>query len=111
MADDDKGVERRRYARVELRRVAAGQTAVIDFTGAVRDISTHGVAIEAEAEVPPRVGDAVLLDIEDLEPLTGTVSRILDGGFVVTYDPAPAEEDKLIADIMVIANDLPKEED
>lgn len=109
MARDDNEMERRRYSRVGLLRVASGQTAVLDFVGAVKDISVHGVALEAEAQ--PRVGDAVIIDIKDLQQLSGTVSRTLDGGFVVAYDLDEAEEDKLIADIMLINNDIPIEED
>ena len=56
-----------------------------------------------EAEVRPHVGDAVALEIQDMKPLAGTVSRTLEDGFVVTYELDGEEEDELIADVMKIS--------
>ena len=108
MADIEDPSDRRQHSRLGIQRVAIGQTAVRDFVGAVKDISVKGVALEAEAK--PRVGDAVALDIQDVMPLKGYVSRTLEDGFVVTYDLGEDEEDELIADVMKINNSIQVEE-
>ena len=104
--DDD---DRRHFSRLGIPRVAIGQTATRDFVGAVKDISVRGVALEAE--VRPHVGDAVALEIQDMKPLAGTVSRTLEDGFVVTYELDGEEEDELIADVMKISNALTIEDE
>lgn len=107
--DDDDGDDRRHFSRLGIPRVAIGQTATRDFVGAVKDISVRGVALEAE--VRPHVGDAVALEIQDMKPLAGTVSRTLEDGFVVTYDLNGEDEDELIADVMKINNALALDDD
>ena len=100
MTDDANGRDRRRHARLtiskQVRAVAGKELRV----GVTLDISASGAALELEADFDEE--ERVELDIEDLSPLSGTVARSYDDGFAVEFDLDEGDEDRLVAEIMII---------
>lgn len=104
MADIRKGVERRRYPRVGLTKAVRAKTREDIVDGAIGDVSVGAVKVRSDAGLA--IGQEVELEIEGLSTVSGRVSRTLDDGFVVSLGLKRDEEDRLIAEIMQIQNDL-----
>lgn len=108
MADINDDRERRRYPRVGLAKTVRARTKKDVVEGAVGDVSVGAIKVRSDASL--MVGQDVELQIEGLSPVSGRVSRALDDGFVVSLGLGQADEDRLIAEIMQIQNDIQPEE-
>ncbi|MBL6945388.1 MAG: PilZ domain-containing protein [Rhodospirillales bacterium] len=104
MADFDLGKERRIFSRVDIEKDANGNAGDVLIEGAVADVSVGGIALRTDADL--EIGQEIVLEIEDMSPVTGSVSRATDSGFVVALDLSGDAEDKFIAEVMKIQNDL-----
>lgn len=104
MTDDANGRERRRHPRLTISKQVRAVAGEELREGVTLDISASGAAFELEADFDE--DDHVELDIEDLSPLTGTVARSYDEGFAVEFDLDEGDEDRLVAEIMMIHNSI-----
>ena len=106
MADIDinEEHERRRYPRVEIAKAVRARTKKDVVDGAVDDVSVGAVKVRSAACL--MVGQDVELQIDGLSTVSGRVSRSLDDGFIVSLGLEQADEDRLIAEIMEIQNDI-----
>ena len=104
MTDDATGRDRRRHPRLTISRQVRAIAGEALREGVTLDISASGAALELEAGFDE--DDLVELDIEDLSPLTGTIARSYDDGIAVEFDLDEGDEDRLVAEIMMIHNSI-----
>ncbi|MBL6945449.1 MAG: PilZ domain-containing protein [Rhodospirillales bacterium] len=107
MADIGKGIERRVFPRVDIERDVNGSAGLDVIEGAVSDVSIGGIALRTDAEL--EIGQLVVLEIDDMSPVAGEVFRATENGFVITLDLDLEDEDKFIAEVMQIQNNLDPE--
>jgi len=62
------------------------------------------------SDVGLEVGQEGELQIEGMSPVMGRVSRALDDGFIVSLGLGRDEEDRLIAEIMQVQNNIRPDE-
>ena len=108
MADfeDELENERRVYRRINIERVLRATDADGELRlGRLKDVSAGGVAVHLDE--PLEEGAKVTLEIEDLGSFSGRVSGpSRDGLIPIAFDNAKEDEDKLLAEIMRIHNDM-----
>lgn len=104
MVDFSEEHERRRYPRVEMAKTVRAKARGAVVEGAVGDVSVGAIMVRSDTTLA--VGQEVQLQIEGLSPVAGRVSRSLDNGFVVSLGLGPEDEDRLIAEIMQIQNNI-----
>ena len=95
--------ERRRHQRVKIR--LAGRFMRSDrreFDCATIDMSPGGIALASEAVVEP--GQRVVVYLNHLGRLEGTVARTFFGGFAICMKLPPAKRDKLADQLTWLAN-------
>jgi len=95
--------ERRRHQRVKIR--VAGRFMRSDrreFDCATIDMSPGGIALASDAVVEP--GERVIVYLDHLGRLEGTVARTFFGGFAIRMKPPPAKRDKLADQLTWLAN-------
>lgn len=108
-SDDEGGAERRRYPRYRVKKGARTRSETHEHRGAVRDISASGAAIEPKAGM--QQGEPVEVDIEDVGVFTARVTRVPDDDiFAVEFDIDEEEEERLIAELTQLNDDLGGEE-
>jgi hypothetical protein len=106
----------RRYQRVGLN--LPGRYMLQDqreYLCSTINVSANGLAVESSEKV--RIGETVVVYINQLGRIEGTVARQLDRGFAIATVVSPARVDKLIARInwlaerqrMGVADDRPRE--
>ena len=96
-------VERRRHARVPV--VVMGRYMLEDrqeFPCQTRDISPGGLLLTAP--FPGRIGERVVLYLDELGRLEGRVARTVPGGFAMTIATSIRKRDKLAAQLTWLAN-------
>lgn len=104
MVDFTEENDRRRYPRVGIAKTFRAKSRETIVEGAVADVSVGAIKVRSDVALP--VGQEVHLQIEDLSPVAGRVSRILDDGFIVALGLGREDEDRLIAEIMQIQNNI-----
>lgn len=109
MAESDNDAERRRHPRVSISRPAHAKSGDDEREALVRDISAGGAALEVEADWED--GDYTEINIDDLSPLGGYVTRTFDDGVAVEFDLDEEEEDRLLAEVMEIQNAINSEDE
>lgn len=109
MAESDNDAERRRHPRVSLSKPARAKSGDEERDALVRDISAGGAALEVEVDWEN--GDYAEINIDDLSPLGGYVTRTFDDGVAVEFDLDEEEEDRLLAEVMEIHNSLNSEDE
>jgi PilZ domain len=95
--------ERRRHQRVKIR--VAGRFMRSDrreFDCATIDMSPGGIALASDAVVEP--GERVIVYLDHLGRLEGTVARTFFGGFAIRMKLPPAKRDKLADQLTWLAN-------
>ena len=95
--------ERRRNQRVKIR--LAGRFVRSDrreLDCATIDMSPGGIALASEAVVEP--GQRVIVYLNQLGRLEGTVARTFFGGFAICMKLPPAKRDKLADQLTWLAN-------
>ena len=109
--DDDLEGERRVYRRIDIEKVLRATDADGGLRlGRLKDVSAGGVAVHLDE--PLAEGTKVTLDIEDLGSFSGCVSGPARDGLVpITFDNAQDDEDKLLAEIMRVHNDMTLDDD
>jgi hypothetical protein len=107
-----QGRERRWFQRVRVNLL--GRFILPDrreFPCQVQDMSPGGVALVAP--VSGRVGERVIVYVDQLGRLEGTIARINATGFALTFAATPRKRDKLAAQLTWLANrcllNLPQE--
>ncbi len=100
--------DRRVYPRVQIDREARAVLKEDVVEGAVGDISAGGIFLRTDMQL--EIGQEVNLEIEGMSTVSGRVSRTLDGGFVITLALGSEEEDRFLAEVMQIQNNLEQEE-
>jgi hypothetical protein len=100
--------EKRRHPRVAISRHVRARADNQESLGTVTDISVSGVAIDTDMAVEDDL--EVELEIDDLSPLIGHVTRSHDDGLVVEFDLDQEEEDRLLSEVMQIHNDIQLED-
>jgi hypothetical protein len=108
MNSENKDRERRRHPRVPIERKMRGRSRGRIFEGSMVDISASGASFNAP--VDPDENAEIEMDIEDISPLSGRIARVLDDGFAVEFDLNADEEDRLLAEVMEIYNDVRTDE-
>ena len=66
------------------------------------DISVGGAAINSTAK--PKIGETIIAYLDQLGGLQGTVVRILDGGFAISFITTQHKREKLAAQITWLIN-------
>lgn len=100
--------DRRIYPRVEIDRGARAHQQDDIVEGAIGDVSAGGVALRTDTQL--EIGQEVSLEIEGMSMVTGRVSRALEDGFVVQLALEPDEQDRFLAEVMQIQNDITGQE-
>ena len=100
--------DRRQHPRYEVSKKARTRSNGETHDGRIKDISAGGAAIRTEAKwEKDRV---VEVDIEDMEPLEGTVARSLDDGIAVEFDLDEDDEERLLAEMSEILDSIRTDE-
>ena len=108
MATINEERDRRRYPRVGLAKAVRARAGKDVVEGALGDVSIG--AVKVRSDVSLAVGQEVELQIEGMSPVMGCVSRALDDGFIVSLGLGRDEEDRLIAEIMQVQNNIRPDE-
>jgi hypothetical protein len=108
MTEFNDETDRRLHPRVEIPGLARAMTEEGVIEGTVSDISAGGAALLAERLL--QEGEQLSLEIEGLSPLGGEVTRTFDEGFVVSFELSSDEQDRFLAEIMQIQNDIDAED-
>ncbi|MBT4587728.1 MAG: hypothetical protein HN884_09295 [Rhodospirillaceae bacterium] len=82
-----------------------------EYIGRTIDISAGGLSIkfnsvEQEGALPFERGDQVTLDVEELSAVSGSIIRVKDDSVIVRFGLNHQLEDRLLAEIMLVTNDL-----
>lgn len=106
--------EKRDRMRQLLTKLAFAKNAKGTRGGVLHDISAKGAGLRfvnplGTADHTFVVGDTVEVIIDGFPGLTGEVVRTKTEGIFVSFDLKSKDEEALIADIMIAANDLPQE--
>ena len=110
MTDRQKSAgERRRHPRYPVSRKAKARSNGEVHHGRLKDISATGAAIHAG--VRWEKDRVVELDIENMEPLEGTVARSLEDGIAIEFDLDQEDEDRLLAEMAEIRDSMRGTED
>ncbi len=88
----DQRVHRRVVIALALRFMTAGGT---EHAGHVIDMSPGGIAIACEPEMCPGTGTKIIIYIEDIGRVEGSVVRHMESGFAVRLDTTQAKRDRL----------------
>ena len=68
-----------------------------EHSGEVLDISASGLAILAAAQT--KIGDNVVLYIDEIGGFKGTVKRQIEGGFALEFDMGAAKRGRTVVDV------------
>lgn len=104
MAKRGEGKDRRVYPRVDIPKSAKANADEASVEGAVGDVSAGGILLRTDDKL--ELGQEVLLEIEDMSPVSGKVSRVTECGFVVALELPRDAEDKFLAEVMQIQNNI-----
>ena len=109
MAKLGEGKDRRVYPRVDIPKSAKANAEKESVDGAVGDVSVGGISLRTDVKL--ELGQQVNLEIEDMSPVSGKVSRVTEYGFVVALELPRDAEDKFLAEVMQIQNNINVEND
>ena len=100
--------DRRQHSRFKVAKTVRASSNGEEHHGSIKDISISGVAISTEARwEKDRV---VEVDIDDMEPLEGTVARSLEDGIAIEFDLDEDDEDRLLAEMGEIRDAMRSDE-
>lgn len=88
----DQRAHRRVVIALGLRFMSMGGS---EHAGHIVDMSVGGMSIACEPGTAPGVGARVIVYIEDIGRVEGSVVRLTDLGFAVQLDTTPAKRDRL----------------
>lgn len=108
-SDSGSGKERRRHPRYRVRKSTRTRSASQEHRGEVKDISASGAAIEPKAGM--QQGAPVEVDIEDFGVFSARVTRVPeDDVFAVEFDLGEEEEERLIAELTHLNENIDSED-
>lgn len=106
-------LDQRRHPRIAISKSLRARADSYEAVGSLIDISAGGAAVGLEdGKNFDSLDDLEIeLDIEDMTPVFGHITRSFDEGFAVVFDLDQEQEDLLLAEVMQIHNDMRPDDD